>query len=225
MKQGRNDAKVPLFWIPMWALQGVARVFAYGARKYAPGNWQRAGHEEGADEGGPLNDYQSAALRHWAAIQAACPVGVADWGAVDDESGLPHIDHLICSLLMLRGIGQLAGLLPADPGRGNDPRKPLSDAELAPAWVPQPGDRIRSIDPEIDDIDGDKLGPAAHVDMGEPEHHDGDRLRWSTSTARKTPLSAGGAVMFCSKAGCSQAAGHAGKCDPPPYGAVSGDPT
>lgn len=128
MKKGRRGLKSPLQWIPLWALQGVARVFDYGARKYAPGNWQRAGHEENPEQA--FEDYASAALRHYAAMQEACPVGTVDWSAVDDESGLPHLDHLICSLVMLRGISQVAGYLPADPGTG---KGPLATFEVAPA--------------------------------------------------------------------------------------------
>lgn len=120
-KAGRRGAKPPLHWIPLWALQGTARVIDYGARKYAPGNWLLAANE--ADTGEALTDYLSAAQRHWAAIQAADPGGVANWGAVDSESGLPHLDHLIASLVMLRGIAQASDVLAADPGRGVEPTR------------------------------------------------------------------------------------------------------
>lgn len=121
LKVGRRGLKPPLHWIPMWALQGVARVFGYGARKYAPGNWVKAANEPNSQEA--LCDYMSAAQRHWAAIQAADGSGMAFWDACDIESDLPHIDHLICSLIMLRGIGQLSDVLQSDPGQGNEPVK------------------------------------------------------------------------------------------------------
>jgi len=111
LKIGRRGIKPPLHEVPLWALQGVSRVLDYGGRKYAPGNWIKA-----AKEGDPkraLEDYMSAALRHWAAMDG--------WGALDDESGLPHIDHMLCSLIMLRGIAIRAKIMEADPGVGNDP--------------------------------------------------------------------------------------------------------
>lgn len=120
LKIGRHGLKAPLQWIPMWALQGAARVFDYGARKYKPGNWQKAA----ASGDLAMQDYISAAQRHWAAMQEADAGGIATWDAVDAESGLPHIDHLIASLLMTRGIAIKAGLISADPGKGNDPCPP-----------------------------------------------------------------------------------------------------
>lgn len=114
LKIGRRGVKPPLHWVPMWALGGVARVFDYGANKYAPGNWIKAAAEPQPHKA--LEDYLSAAQRHWAAIQREDRGGVADWDAVDGESGLPHLDHLICSLVMLRGIAIKAGIVPADPG-------------------------------------------------------------------------------------------------------------
>lgn len=119
LKVGRRGLKAPLHWVPMWALHGVARVFDYGARKYAPGNWVKAANEP--DPSAALEDYLSAAQRHWGAVQQVDNGGVAKWDAIDDESGLPHIDHLLCSLLMARGIGVLSAAMPQDPGPGNDP--------------------------------------------------------------------------------------------------------
>lgn len=119
LKIGRRGIKPPLHWVPMWALQGVARVFGYGSRKYAPGNWVKAAAEP--QPGEALLDYMSASQRHWAAIQRADVGGVAAWTEVDEESGLPHLDHLICSLVMLRGIAIKAGIMKDDPGPGKEP--------------------------------------------------------------------------------------------------------
>lgn len=121
LKAGRRGLKAPLHWVPMWALLGVSRVFAYGAVKYLPGNWVKAAQEKEPERA--LEDYLSAAQRHWAAIQEADEGGIACWDKRDPESGLPHLDHLLCSLIMLRGIGQKAGLLPQDPGKGKEPQK------------------------------------------------------------------------------------------------------
>lgn len=108
--------KVPLDLLPLHALQGVARVFGYGAKKYARWNWYAA---DDADIG---NRYVGGLLRHLCAIQN--PSGEFDFASLaarDEESGLPHIDHAICGLIMLRGQLAKAGVLPEDPGCGNEP--------------------------------------------------------------------------------------------------------
>lgn len=109
--------KPPLAMIPLRALKGVARVFGYGAKKYAPGNFLTAQLEDGAGE-----RYPSALLRHLSDIQE--PNGLfttESLSALDPESALPHIDHAICGLIMLRAILTKEGALPEDPGVGNDP--------------------------------------------------------------------------------------------------------
>jgi len=85
------EGKVPLQLLPLWALFGLARVFAYGATKYAPGNWLLASDQAAIDR------YIGALLRHVSEMQL-------DVQATDHESRLPHIDHAIASLVMLRGI-------------------------------------------------------------------------------------------------------------------------
>lgn len=95
--------KVPLQLLPLWALKGLARVFEYGAKKYAPGNWILARDQEAIDR------YIGAALRHIAEMQL-------DAKLLDRESGLPHIDHAIASLVMLRGILIQHHDLDEDPG-------------------------------------------------------------------------------------------------------------
>lgn len=124
LKSGRGDKKPPLHWIPLWALQGVSRVFGYGAKRYDPGNWLLASRETTRQA---LDDYLSAALRHIAALQEpglteeATDALLTDFAELDEESGLPHIDHILCGLMMLRGILIKRGILAADPGRGNEP--------------------------------------------------------------------------------------------------------
>lgn len=109
--------KPPLGMIPARALIGPSRVYGYGGRKYAPGNYYNAELADGAG-----SRYVSAALRHLGEMQL--PNGLhtdESLAALDDESGLPHIDHAICGLLMLRAIMTKCGALEADPGEGNDP--------------------------------------------------------------------------------------------------------
>lgn len=114
----KTSAKKPqLALVPAQALVGAARVFAFGARKYSPGNFLNADLTDGAG-----SRYIGAALRHMSEMQL--PNGLHTPGSLaslDIESGLPHIDHLICGLLMLRSIMVKCGALPVDPGEGLEP--------------------------------------------------------------------------------------------------------
>ncbi len=110
MKVKTAAGKPDLALIPLTTLYGVARVFTYGSKKYERDNWKLA-----KDADAPRR-YLSAALRHLSAMQG--PVGSM---ATDDESGLPHIDHAICSLVMLRGLLALHHGAAHDPGEGKEP--------------------------------------------------------------------------------------------------------
>jgi hypothetical protein len=114
--------KVPLYLLPLRALQGVARVFGYGAKKYAKGNWALATDDDAAER------YAGAILRHLEGMQN--PNGTfTGYSAsqADPESGLPHLDHLLASAIMLRGILQTrryptaVPFLAEDPGPGRAP--------------------------------------------------------------------------------------------------------
>jgi hypothetical protein len=81
----KNDSEKPMFSLfPPEALTAVAEVLSYGARKYQPNNWLK---------GAAWSRYYSAAQRHLNAF----------WGGsdYDNESGLHHLPHAICSLLFL----------------------------------------------------------------------------------------------------------------------------
>jgi hypothetical protein len=67
------------------AVQGILKVLEFGARKYTPDNWKRVV---------PLEErYLDAIGRHYLAIMSG--------EQIDEESGLPHIDHLLCSALFV----------------------------------------------------------------------------------------------------------------------------
>lgn len=124
--------KARLGLIPLRLLCGVARVFAYGAKRYAPGNFHNATLDDGAGE-----RYVSGAMRHLSAMQ--CDNGLhtpESLAALDEESGLPHIDHAICGLVMLRSIMVKCGALPADPGEGLEPPRAPSVAEITAIGQP-----------------------------------------------------------------------------------------
>jgi hypothetical protein len=80
-----NDDKPDYSLLPMHLLEGTARVFMYGSKKYAPFNWVK---------GMAWTVPYACALRHLFA-----------WFRgedVDAESGQSHLDHVICNLLMLK---------------------------------------------------------------------------------------------------------------------------
>ena len=77
-----DDGKNPLSLLPGDALGPIAEVLAFGAKKYAPGNWRKVR---------PGRRYLDAALRHLHAF--------ADGEDNDPESGLSHLAHAGCCVL------------------------------------------------------------------------------------------------------------------------------
>ena len=69
-------------------LGDVARVFAYGETKYAPDNWRTFQWDAASDR-----EYWSAFLRHLLADSRG--------EKNDPESGLPHLAHAVCCLLIV----------------------------------------------------------------------------------------------------------------------------
>lgn len=84
---GRKDdaGKLPMDLIPWRAIERIAAVLEYGARKYAPENWRKVPD--------PRRRYFAAGMRHL----------VAWWQGQenDPESGLPHLAHAGACLLFL----------------------------------------------------------------------------------------------------------------------------
>lgn len=66
------------------AMEGLARVLTYGAKKYAADNWRQGMH---------WRRLIGAALRHLFEFMRG--------NDIDPESGLPHIDHALCCLMFL----------------------------------------------------------------------------------------------------------------------------
>ena len=86
MKATKHDERKPrISNIPGKVLMSVARVFDFGAKKYDRYNYRRG--------------------MEWSRYYDACVRHITSWfdgGDFDDESGLHHIDHAICCLIMLR---------------------------------------------------------------------------------------------------------------------------
>ncbi|MEM9691813.1 MAG: dATP/dGTP diphosphohydrolase domain-containing protein [Myxococcota bacterium] len=83
-----DGGKAPMDLVPWDAVEGVAMVLEYGARKYQPHSWRRV--EDGKGR------YFAAALRHLIAHLRG--------EVVDPESGLPHVDHAACNVLFLASL-------------------------------------------------------------------------------------------------------------------------
>ena len=80
-KDMKFDGDKPMYnLLPPTAVDMMAQVLTFGAKKYKPNSWQTV------DNG--LERYRAAALRHIFAIQAG--------EMYDPESGLPHAAHVMC---------------------------------------------------------------------------------------------------------------------------------
>lgn len=79
-----NDGKPDFSLIPLALLEGEARVWEYGAKKYSRNNWMR-----GMQWSVPL----ACILRHLAKWQAG--------EDLDQETGESHLDHISCNVRML----------------------------------------------------------------------------------------------------------------------------
>lgn len=91
------------------ALEGVARVLEFGAKKYSRGNWRK---------GLPHIEIVASMLRH-----------ITSWCAgedIDPESGLPHADHMLCNALFL------AEMIRTHPDYRH--RKEFPPLVVKPAW-------------------------------------------------------------------------------------------
>ena len=80
-----DDGKIPLDLLAFDALEGTASVLQFGAKKYAPRNWEK---------GIAFSRVFAALLRHL----------FAWWRGedVDPETGLSHLHHAACCIMFLQ---------------------------------------------------------------------------------------------------------------------------
>ena len=83
-----DDGKTPWHLMPWDALEAVAEVLAFGARKYAPRNWEKGIHHE---------RLFAAAIRHLVAWHQQRREGESL--PRDPESSLPILAHAACCVL------------------------------------------------------------------------------------------------------------------------------
>lgn len=83
LKDDSNKVRMEL--IPMSTMESLGKILTFGANKYADNSWQALPDF--------WNRYKGALLRHLTAISK---------GEMNDpESGLPHIDHVLCNAMFL----------------------------------------------------------------------------------------------------------------------------
>lgn len=87
------------------ALEGVAKVLTFGAKKYAAHSWKQVENNE--------ERYRDALYRHLNAIEGG--------EATDPESGLSHWDHVACNALFLSQLNKdKDNVQPQPPSRYRD---------------------------------------------------------------------------------------------------------
>jgi hypothetical protein len=85
MKGMKLDAQKPRWdLLPLDVVEDVVMVLTFGAQKYSDNNWQHVT---------PADRYLAAAFRHIKAWRCG--------ETHDDESGIHHLAHAICSLMFL----------------------------------------------------------------------------------------------------------------------------
>lgn len=133
---GASASKPPLGELPYRALIGAARVMACGARFYAEGNWIAQSAADAA------RAYDNALMRHRVLCTPLTGYATPEtYAALDEKSDLPHIDHMIAGLLILRTLLIRDGYLPEDPGFGNSPANPPVPVDRSPPQSAAPDDK------------------------------------------------------------------------------------
>lgn len=131
--------KAPLHLLPLRWLVGLARVFEFGRKKHGRENYYASDNDP--DE---CERYVSAVLRHLSAMQTPggsyTPTSCA---TSDGESGVPHLDHALAGLVMLRARMCKSGALEGDPGLCGPCTR---DADTGPCEKPAPSGPVRGSD-------------------------------------------------------------------------------
>ena len=77
--------KVRMDLVPLECVESIAKVLTYGAKKYSDNSWQ--------DLPDFWKRYKAALLRHLTAVDKG--------ELIDEESGLYHIDQVLCNAMFL----------------------------------------------------------------------------------------------------------------------------
>lgn len=101
-----NKGKPPLDLLPLDLLTGLSRVLEYGEGKYGRNNWRK---------GAPAKEQVASMLRHLQPIMEALNADRGPDFLIDNESGLPHVDHILFNVISLRLALEAEHNLPRDP--------------------------------------------------------------------------------------------------------------
>lgn len=87
MNEGMKFDEDKLRWdlLPLDCVEEVVKILTFGAKKYAPNNWQLVENAE--------DRYYAALLRHLVAHKKG--------ETIDPESGLLHLSHVACNIIFL----------------------------------------------------------------------------------------------------------------------------
>jgi hypothetical protein len=88
-----DNGKLRFELYPIEAYEGCTEVLTFGANKYTPDGWKTVPNAK--------DRYYAALVRHLNAQKKFSDAGGKGL-AVDNESGLPHLDHAQCCLIFLR---------------------------------------------------------------------------------------------------------------------------
>jgi hypothetical protein len=91
-----NQGKVDLTYLPGEALEQEARVWEFGASKYARDQWRKLWGED------TIRVCMASAMRHMVAINSG--------ELHDPESGLPHAAHVRCNMAMILEYMKIQGI-------------------------------------------------------------------------------------------------------------------
>lgn len=86
-----DDGKLRMDLIPPVTYEALGRVLTYGAKKYTDNSWQ----------GVERKRYVAALLRHFIEY-------MKDPQSIDSESGLKHIEHVLCNAMFLNYFENIA---------------------------------------------------------------------------------------------------------------------
>jgi hypothetical protein len=86
-EQGLKYDNDKLRWdlLPIAEVEEVVKILTFGAKKYAPNNWQLVNNAK--------ERYYAAIMRHMVAYRKG--------ELIDPESGLPHLAHAMCNIMFL----------------------------------------------------------------------------------------------------------------------------
>lgn len=115
MSKKYDDGKTRYDLIPPEMLEGMGRVFSYGAFKYGDRNWENGGIG--------YNRYFAALMRHMWAYHAGEPL--------DPESGMSHLWHAACNLAMLIATVERSELAEKDPKYPKSEKTPSSNGSTS----------------------------------------------------------------------------------------------